>query len=724
MKKTAFLLLLLAFAANFSFAQSSKYPLVTVQQIMGFADSTHALYPSPLVGDTVRVQGIVLVRPTVAAIGDRRPILYVGSRWSTYIQTADYEPWGGLNVITNDTVASAATLFSEVCDTATVCEFTGVVTTYSPNTELILVPNIPVEPIENIGHRAAPIPITLEDLWTSPGTTPNYKWQKYHGMYVQLTADVSHTLITSERFVTGGSSSSYGRFKISDQSGNYAIMYPASAYFKYTSSMSLTPGGYQPPADGSYISYIRGLLIWYGSYYEIEPIYPGDVGPTLISPPSISSVKRDALLVNKNQAVTVSATIKATSAPVVDAKVHFTINSVEDSVSMTRSLSDTTIYSAVIPGCTSDSSFVSFYIKAVDANTLSVTNPANIKTSQFSYFAITKPLQIQHVRYSPFGSGYSGYTASSVVSGVSPTISLTGTVISDTSDVPGHGTSNPSRVYMQNGSGAWSGILVGVGGAAGTDVLKLKRGDNITVTGNIYMSSMGTKIDTLTSIVVNSSGNAMPTPTVLTTGSCGTSMLGLVTGEPYNGTLVTYQNISVDNANPDGPLYNYGEQYVTDGSTHTRIAWSDGGTTYYSDTTAPKSTRVLLGDKFTALTGVLGYTHNYYKLCARKNDDVVGYSTDIRKENGLLAKNYALNQNFPNPFNPSTTISYSIPSTGMVTLKVYDVLGREVSTLVNQVQANGNYRVSFNASSLPSGIYFYSLNSNNFSQVKKMILIK
>jgi hypothetical protein len=489
--------------------------------------------------------------------------------------------------------------------------------------------------------------------------------------------------------------------------------------------MSLTDGGYVPPTDGSYISYIRGLLIYYvdsygTKYYEIEPIYPGDIGPTLISPPTIASVKRDAALVKKNQAVTVTATVKPTSASVSSVKIYYTINGAADSTSMTRGTTDTTLYSGVIPACTADSSYVSYYLKASDLNNLSVTSPANINTSKYSYFAFDRALTIQDVRYSPFGSGYSGYNANSITG--SGAITITGTVIADTSDIPGNHGSNPARVYIQNGSGPWSGILLGTVGDVGTTVLNLKRGDNVTATGSIIMSAYGTKIDTLTSLVVNSQNNSMPTPTVLTTGACGTSTLGVLTGEPYNGTLVTYNNIVVDSANADGPLYDYGEQYVSDGTTHSRLIWSDGNTTYLN--AAGRTTTVAKGDKFTSVTGVLGYTHANYKLCPRKNADVIGYSTDIKKENDLHAAKFSLNQNYPNPFNPSTTISYSIPTTGMVMLRVFNILGQEVRTLVNQVQTNGNYRVSFNASTMPSGIYFYNLTSNNFSQVKKMILVK
>lgn len=85
---------------------------------------------------------------------------------------------------------------------------------------------------------------------------------------------------------------------------------------------------------------------------------------------------------------------------------------------------------------------------------------------------------------------------------------------------------------------------------------------------------------------------------------------------------------------------------------------------------------------------------------------------------------FNLYQNFPNPFNPSTKISYSIPNNSFVTLKVQDILGNEVATLVNQTQAAGNYNISFDARNLSNGIYIYSIKADNFTDVKKMILMK
>lgn len=85
---------------------------------------------------------------------------------------------------------------------------------------------------------------------------------------------------------------------------------------------------------------------------------------------------------------------------------------------------------------------------------------------------------------------------------------------------------------------------------------------------------------------------------------------------------------------------------------------------------------------------------------------------------------YSLEQNYPNPFNPSTTIRYQIPQDGIVTLKIYDILGAEVATLVNEQKIAGRYEVNFNASTLASGVYIYKIQSGKFVASRKMILIK
>ena len=89
-----------------------------------------------------------------------------------------------------------------------------------------------------------------------------------------------------------------------------------------------------------------------------------------------------------------------------------------------------------------------------------------------------------------------------------------------------------------------------------------------------------------------------------------------------------------------------------------------------------------------------------------------------------IPTDYSLSQNYPNPFNPSTIIEFKIPEVGLVTLKIYDLLGREVKILVNEEMQPGVYKIDFNASSFASGIYFYTLNAGEFISTKKMVLLK
>ena len=98
--------------------------------------------------------------------------------------------------------------------------------------------------------------------------------------------------------------------------------------------------------------------------------------------------------------------------------------------------------------------------------------------------------------------------------------------------------------------------------------------------------------------------------------------------------------------------------------------------------------------------------------------------TGVEKNTHVLPNEYSLHQNYPNPFNPTTVMSYQLPATGPVTLRVYDVLGKEVATLVEGVQSAGMHSVRFDGSSIQSGIYFYRLQTGEFIETKKLVLLK
>ena len=96
----------------------------------------------------------------------------------------------------------------------------------------------------------------------------------------------------------------------------------------------------------------------------------------------------------------------------------------------------------------------------------------------------------------------------------------------------------------------------------------------------------------------------------------------------------------------------------------------------------------------------------------------------IQQNGNELPKDFELGQNYPNPFNPNTQIDFSIPKSSLVTIKIFDVLGKEVAEVVKKDLTAGSYTFDFNASSLTSGVYFYQLTAGEFTDTKKLVLVK
>jgi hypothetical protein len=128
---------------------------------------------------------------------------------------------------------------------------------------------------------------------------------------------------------------------------------------------------------------------------------------------------------------------------------------------------------------------------------------------------------------------------------------------------------------------------------------------------------------------------------------------------------------------------------------------------------------------------IVGVYSNGKSLQFTPSTDTINYhrvnGTGLEKEQSGSPERiteYKLEQNYPNPFNPTTTITYQIKEKGFTTLKIYDLLGKLVTTLVNEEKENGKYSVEFNASKLSSGVYIYEMRSGNFLATKKFIMLK
>lgn len=690
---------------------AQTYPLVTIQDIQYVPDSlltTVGGPPSPLQGQTVRIQGVVLVAPVVNATTDRRRIIAAGARWHIYVQSQDGQPWGGLAVLQMDTSLAVQGTFFDLLDTAQVVEFTGKVNEFNQTTqfEILVNPVTPVNVINVLPKRPEPLELSITDFMENGVNKPSA--EKYEGMYV-----IIRNVITSDR------NTSSGTFKINDGLGNSMFMYDQSGYFTKRAHRLTGLTTYEPPLDGSALSYIRGVIQTRLDGYYITPIYPGDI-ETSAAPPSISSITRDIPIVSPNQAVQVSAKIVDFDGFVTSAKLKYRVNMNQQfEVNMIKSPSDSTLFTATIPGISGDSSFVDYYVLATDNENRRSVNPNDTTRSRYHYFVLNRPLKISDIQYSPFGSGFSGYN--------NMRVTVTGVVTADTSDLPGFG-STPLRVYIQDGNAPWSGIQIN-----GIQTLSLVKGQNVTVAGKVMENFDVTRIDSITTLTVNSSNNPLPAPVTLTTSEIGTVSNGTVATEKWESMFIKYDNVLVTDDNADGnsgSVNNFGEIFVADTSnTNTRVELQDGNHLYHNtwDSTfinIPGYIQVKQGDRFGSLSGILFYSFGNYKLAPRKADDFVGYVSDIGSSGEVVPETFVLNQNYPNPFNPSTTISYSVPKAGNIKVEVFDILGSKIADLFNGYTNPGNYKIIFNASSYTSGMYIVRLSSADVTLTKKILLIK
>lgn len=166
---------------------------------------------------------------------------------------------------------------------------------------------------------------------------------------------------------------------------------------------------------------------------------------------------------------------------------------------------------------------------------------------------------------------------------------------------------------------------------------------------------------------------------------------------------------------------------LSGGANAANIFWQVAGQTTLGTTAAMKG-NILCETQIAMSTGATLQGRALAQTAVTLNANTINSPAVTSVANGLAPQKFELSQNYPNPFNPSTKIEYSLEKPGMVSLKVYNMLGQEVVTLVNGPQEAGSYTVSFNTTKgmvgLPSGVYFYRLETGSFVSIKKLVLLK
>lgn len=260
-------------------------------------------------------------------------------------------------------------------------------------------------------------------------------------------------------------------------------------------------------------------------------------------------------------------------------------------------------------------------------------------------------------------------------------------------------------------SGTVTGIYAWIGGLVG--------GNNITgITRGCYSHANVIGGEVVGSLTGENYNGGTIQNSYATGNVSGSYAVGGLSGSNYLGTIINSYSTGVSSENG---LIGFGGGTCTNSfwdSTSSGKTTSGGGVGKSTNEMKTLSTYTDVGWDFDSIWEMIGT--NYPWLRAIPDSSlIVGVETET-----YTPTQFVLSQNYPNPFNPSTKIRFEIPTSTMVRLSVYDLLGREVAELVNKYLTIGSYVTEFNASNLSSGIYFYALKTDNYSEVKKLILLR
>ncbi len=673
-------------------------------------------------GDTFTVVGIVMNKPQIYTLGDR----YV-----VFIQDTSGGPWSGIIVLANDTTSSETQATGiQVLDTGMVVKIVGRVEEFPASsstgyTELFtVIPDpqtkqiIPIEVLDLKPRRPDPVEVKVSDFVRGNASAGGHKinfsgGEQWEDVYV----------IIKDVYVFYRSGTVGGRWTwwIADDSGNVMQVYDGSRYFR-GGSAGFDPNWTPPPA-GTRLEYIRGVIVGVGSGYAITPLYPEDIKILSYAPEINHSFtnpqKREPALPSSSDQVKVRAIVKVTDpqpgVTVDTVKLLYSVNYGNFNEILMAKVGGDTLWEGIIPA-QANGSLVRYFFKAVDSKGQSSILPGDTSQNIYFYFVKDGELRIKDLQYTILRNGNTGFWDLRV--------KVRGIVTADTSDfpaeaIPNAGSKDQLRVYIQDDTSAWSGIRL-----YGSASHVLKRGDSVEVIGIVRERNNVTEI-VVDSVRIIARNKPIYSPVVVKTGEVGNKPNGTESSEKWESMLIEFRNVLITDIDPDRNGGTFREFVVDDGTGPCRVN-DDGAYKFsnYPPDTSLGFTILYVGNRISYLRGIFYYSFGNYKLEPRQDDD---FGTITRVEvayNSEVPDKFELLQNYPNPFNPSTYIEYRLPRQSYVTLKVYDVLGREIATLVDEVQRAGSYRVKFENSQISSGVYFYVLRAEGFVAVKKMMLLK
>ncbi|MCE1190082.1 MAG: T9SS type A sorting domain-containing protein [Ignavibacteria bacterium] len=420
----------------------------------------------------------------------------------------------------------------------------------------------------------------------------------------------------------------------------------------------------------------------YSTGYQLLPRVSGDIttGGTTASITVTAPNGGENLTVAATQNITWTST-----GTIANVKIDYTTDNGTSWAAVVASATNNGTYAWTVPNTPS----TQCKVKVSDASNSSVFDASN---AVFTIATASGVLNISHVRTND---------ANGVSQDTGKVVTVKGII------TVGNEFNSPS--YMQDATGGLAVYGRGTTAFSG----QMKAGYLVQVTGKIVNYNGLTEMNPVSSFTKLDS-NQTVTPAVVTIPQVvGQAWNGL---EQYEGSLIKIKNVTLLN-----PVATWAANtnYTLKNGNDTLSVRITTGTTLVGQT-APSAAFDIVGVLSQYKVGA-PYSSGY-QLMPRVAGDVTPASSV--KEEKLKDLNYSLEQNYPNPFNPTTQITYQVLYAGKVSLKVYDVLGHEVKTLVNNSQSTGRYTVEFNAAGLPSGMYIYVLRTEGYTAAKKLTLLK
>ncbi|MFO7841955.1 MAG: T9SS type A sorting domain-containing protein [Fidelibacterota bacterium] len=501
----------------------------------------------------------------------------------------------------------------------------------------------------------------------------------------------------------------YYIFEVDDGSGSCLIGYDSD-------SLAARAGNdFMRAPTGTVLESVTGWVYHhYGSYedsttYNINPLYKEDIvvgeGPVML----LEAERRPANIPESTHDVTVS--IHAFTTRGIDtAKVYYKVEDGELTGIDMIDIGDD-IWSAVIPA-QEDNAIVEYYYYFVDDSSEVSAHPAKYNEKLLSYKVLDSDPTIYDIQYTHAQSGLSPLHGCNVEFNAS--VTMDGSLGTSFTDNEGRGV-----VPVASASGPWNAVWVL------TDTMTLKNlheGDYVTVTGVVdddhekyYKFQNNTYVVGTVNTVLQ--GELPPAPTTVTLADLENDFEAYegLTVEVTDGAEIASVN-DYDLTMDDGAnTFLLDDDFVPDSVM--RVNYLENVVFNGIDT-------LVAGDSINSVTGIVIYSYSEGKIVLRKASDI-SY-TKVETETGVRSTpgDFILAQNYPNPFNPVTTINFELPKATNVTLQVFDITGRLVTELANGPMNAGRYDLRWNAGHLSSGVYFYRLQTPEFTATNKMLLLK